>query len=50
VEHAFSLWWNESAGRDPHRRNILSRHYDRIGIGVAPGSWGTYFVADFASP
>lgn len=50
VEHAFLLWWNESAGRDPHRRNILNPKHDRIGIGIAPGSWGTYFVADFAGP
>jgi uncharacterized protein YkwD len=50
VTHAFTLWWNEAQGRDPHRRNILDPRYDRIGIGIARGPWGTYFVADFASP
>jgi uncharacterized protein YkwD len=46
--HAFALWWNEAPGRDPHRRNILDPKYTEIGIGVASGKWGTYFVADFA--
>ena len=31
----------------PHRRNILDPKYTEIGIGVAKGSWGYYFVADF---
>ena len=48
VEHAVSMWWNESAG-GPHRRNILSQNYTEIGIGVARGAWGFYFVVDFAS-
>jgi uncharacterized protein YkwD len=47
VQHAFALWWNEQPGRDPHRRNILSPNYTEIGIGVAAGPWGFYFVADF---
>jgi uncharacterized protein YkwD len=46
--NAFALWWNEAPGRDPHRRNILDPKYTEIGIGVASGKWGTYFVADFA--
>jgi uncharacterized protein YkwD len=50
VPRAFALWWNEPPGRDPHRRNILDPRYTEIGIGVANGKWGTYFVADFASP
>jgi LysM repeat protein len=50
VQHAFALWWNEAPGRDPHRRNILDPKYTEIGIGVANGPWGTYFVADFAGP
>jgi uncharacterized protein YkwD len=50
VQHAFALWWNEAAGRDPHRRNILDPKFTAIGIGVANGQWGSYFVADFAGP
>jgi uncharacterized protein YkwD len=50
VQRAFGLWWNEAPGRDPHRRNILDPKYTEIGIGVANGQWGTYFVADFAGP
>jgi uncharacterized protein YkwD len=48
VQQALSLWWNEKPGRDPHRRNILDPKYTEVGIGVAAGRWGTYFVADFA--
>jgi len=50
VQHAFMLWWSEAPGRDPHRRNILDPKYGQIGVGIAPGPWGTYFIADFASP
>jgi uncharacterized protein YkwD len=50
VQRAFALWWNEAPGNDPHRRNILDPKYTEIGIGVADGKWGTYFVADFAGP
>jgi uncharacterized protein YkwD len=50
VQRAFGLWWNEAPGGDPHRRNILDPKYTVIGIGVAAGKWGTYFVADFADP
>jgi uncharacterized protein YkwD len=48
VQHAFSLWWDEKPGRDPHRRNILNPRYSEVGIGVAATQWGTYFIADFA--
>jgi uncharacterized protein YkwD len=48
VEHAVSMWWNESAG-GPHRRNILGPNYTEAGIGVARGAWGLYFIVDFAS-
>jgi uncharacterized protein YkwD len=47
VGHAFGMWWNEPKGRDPHRRNILNSRFTEIGIGVAKGSWGYYFIADF---
>jgi uncharacterized protein YkwD len=47
VGHAFGMWWNEPKGRDPHRRNILNPRFTEIGIGVAKGSWGYYFIADF---
>jgi uncharacterized protein YkwD len=48
AQHAFTIWWNETPGRDPHRRNILDPRYREIGIGIAPGPWGVYFIADFA--
>ena len=48
VQHAFSLWWDEKPGRDPHRRNILNPRYSEVGIGVAATQWATYFIADFA--
>ena len=47
VQHAFGMWWNEPRGNDPHRRNILNARFTEIGIGVAKGAWGYYFVADF---
>ena len=47
VGHAFGMWWNEPKGRDPHRRNILNPRFTEIGIGIAKGPWGYYFVADF---
>jgi uncharacterized protein YkwD len=47
-QHAFLMWWNEPAN-GPHRRTILDADYTEIGIGVARGSWGFYFIADFAS-
>ena len=47
VGNAFAMWWNEPKGRDPHRRNILNPRFTEIGIGVARGSWGYYFIADF---
>ena len=46
---AFAMWWNEPAGNDPHRRNILAPHYKEIGIGVAAEGWGYYFIVDFGS-
>ena len=49
VQHAFSLWWDEKPGRDPHRRNILNPRYSEVGIGVAATQWATYFIADFAA-
>jgi uncharacterized protein YkwD len=45
---AFAMWWDEAPGADPHRRNILGPEFDEVGIGASEGSWGYYFVADFA--
>jgi uncharacterized protein YkwD len=47
VQHTLGMWWNEPKGRDSHRRNILNSRFTEIGIGVARGSWGYYFIADF---
>lgn len=49
VQNAFRFWWNEPPGADPHRRNILHARYTEIGIGIAKGAWGYYFVANFGS-
>lgn len=45
---AFSMWWNEPPGWDPHRQNILGAQFDEVGIGIARGGYGYFFVADFA--
>lgn len=47
--HAMAMWWNEPAGADPHVRNIMADRATEVGIGVAQGAWGIYFVADFGS-
>lgn len=50
AQSAVDWWFNERAGHDPHRRNILSSRYTTVGIGVAIGELGHYyFIADFAS-
>jgi uncharacterized protein YkwD len=49
LQHAFDMWWYEPPGADPHRQNILGSSYREIGIGIAKGGWGYYFVANFAS-
>ena len=41
------MWWNEPKGPDPHRSNIMNPLFIEIGIGIAKGPWGYYFVADF---
>ena len=43
------MWLNEPAGADPHVRNILASRATEIGIGIARGAWGWYFVTDFGS-
>ncbi len=48
-QHAFDMWWYEPPGADPHRQNILGSTFGEIGIGIAKGGWGYYFVADFGS-
>ena len=49
VERAMQMWWNEPPGADPHVQNIMARRATEIGIGIARGAWGTYFIADFGS-
>lgn len=49
AQHAFDMWWYEPPGYDPHRQNILGPNFTELGIGVAQGGWGYYFVADFGS-
>jgi uncharacterized protein YkwD len=47
AERAFDWWYGEIPPNDPHRRNILSRYYTEIGIGIAQTDWGYIFVTDF---
>lgn len=47
-QHAFEMWWFEPDW-GPHRLNILGPNYVEIGIGIAQGGWGYYYVADFGS-
>jgi LysM repeat protein len=49
VAKAMDMWWNEPRGADPHVRNILASRATEIGIGVARGAWGWYFITDFGS-
>lgn len=49
VERAMAIWWNEPPGADPHVQNIMASRATEVGIGVAQGSWGYYFIADFGS-
>jgi uncharacterized protein YkwD len=46
AERAFDWWYGEIPPNDPHRRNILSRYYTEIGIGIAQTDWGYIFVTD----
>ncbi len=50
VDKAMQMWWNEPKGADPHVRNIMAGRATQIGIGVAKGAWGYYFIADFGTP
>ena len=51
AERGVEWWYDEPPGMDPHRQNILAPHYSEIGVGVARGRWGKYYiVADFARP
>ena len=47
-QQAFDMWWFEPDW-GPHRLNILGSNYAEIGIGIAQGGWGYYYVADFGS-
>ena len=50
-EQGVTWWYDEPQGADPHRRNILSQQALEVGVGVAQGQWGLYYiVADFGSP
>ena len=37
-------WWMNSSG---HRANILNKRYREVGIGIATGTFKTYYTADF---
>jgi LysM repeat protein/uncharacterized protein YkwD len=49
VDRAMEMWWNEPPGADPHVQNILAGRATEVGVGVALGAWGYYFIADFGS-
>ena len=48
AQQAFEMWWFEPDW-GPHRLNILGSNYAEVGIGIAQGGWGYYFIADFGS-
>lgn len=48
AQQAFDMWWFEPDW-GPHRLNILGPNYVEVGIGIARGGWGSYYIADFGS-
>jgi uncharacterized protein YkwD len=46
-QHAVAMWLDEIPPNDPHRRMLLSDKLKEVGVGVAQGQWGYYFIADF---
>ena len=47
-QQAFEMWWFEPDW-GPHRVNILNANYAEVGIGIAKGGWGYYYIADFGN-
>jgi uncharacterized protein YkwD len=47
---AIDIWMNETPPNDPHRRTLLTTWLPEIGVGVAKGEWGYYFIAVFGRP
>jgi uncharacterized protein YkwD len=47
---AVDIWMNETPPNDPHRRTLLTTWLPEIGVGVAEGEWGYYFLAVFGRP
>jgi uncharacterized protein YkwD/LysM repeat protein len=47
---AVDIWMNETPPNDPHRRTLLTTWLPEIGVGVAQGEWGYYFLAVFGRP
>lgn len=47
---AIDIWMDEVPPNDPHRRTLLTTWLTEIGIGVAKGKWGYYFIAEFGKP
>jgi uncharacterized protein YkwD len=49
-QEAYDWWVGQAPPEDWPSRMILSETYTEVGIGLAPASWGYYFVAVFARP
>lgn len=49
-QETVDVWMDEMPPDDPHRRTLLSAWLTEVGVGVAPASWGYYFIADFGRP
>ncbi len=47
---AVDIWMDEIPPNDPHRRTLLTTWLPEIGVGVAKGEWGYYFLAVFGRP
>ena len=49
-ENAVARWLDEAPPNDWHRRMLLSKEWTEIGVGIAPASWGYYFIGVFGLP
>jgi uncharacterized protein YkwD len=49
-ENAVAWWLDEAPPNDWHRRMLLSEEWTELGVGIAPASWGYYFIGVFGIP
>lgn len=49
ASQSFEMWYSEGPG-GPHYENIMNPYFTEVGIGIAAGGWGYYFITDFGAP